>query len=101
MREGLWDEVRALHRRADLHPQLPSIRSVGYRQLWRHLDGELDLEDAVEAGIAATRQLAKRQLTWLRRQPRDRRLPEDRDLAIAHVIEDVGRLASERPPRQA
>lgn len=101
MREGLLEEVRALHRRGDLHPQLPSIRSVGYRQLWRHLDGELNLDDAVEAGVAATRQLAKRQLTWLRSQPGGRRLPENHDRAVACVIEDVGRLASERPPRQA
>ncbi|TAL77220.1 MAG: tRNA (adenosine(37)-N6)-dimethylallyltransferase MiaA [Burkholderiaceae bacterium] len=66
---GLLDEVRALYGRADLHPGLPSIRCVGYRQIWNYLEGETSLENAVEQAIAATRQLAKRQLTWLRALP--------------------------------
>lgn len=66
---GLLDEVRGLHARADLHPGLPSVRCVGYRQMWAHLDGEISLDEAREQGIAATRQLAKRQITWLRAQP--------------------------------
>ncbi len=66
---GLLDEVRALHARADLHPGLPSIRCVGYRQLWDHLDGRIALDQAIEQAIAATRQLAKRQITWLRSLP--------------------------------
>ncbi|KAG0919407.1 hypothetical protein G6F31_021129 [Rhizopus arrhizus] len=66
---GLLDEVRGLRARPDLHPGLPSVRCVGYRQLWAHLDGEIDLDTAREQGIAATRQLAKRQITWLRAQP--------------------------------
>lgn len=66
---GLLEEVRALHARGDLHAGLPAIRAVGYRQLWQHLDGECGLEEAVERAIAATRQLAKRQLTWLRKWP--------------------------------
>ena len=66
---GFLDEVRVLRSRGDLHPGLPSIRCVGYRQLWAHLDGETTLEAAREQGIAATRQLAKRQITWLRAQP--------------------------------
>jgi tRNA dimethylallyltransferase len=69
MAAGLLEEVRALHQRGDLHSGLPAIRAVGYRQLWQHLDGEGSLEEAVEKGIAATRQLAKRQLTWLRKWP--------------------------------
>ncbi|MER1939396.1 tRNA (adenosine(37)-N6)-dimethylallyltransferase MiaA [Castellaniella sp. FW104-16D08] len=69
MRAGLLDEVRALHARADLHPGLPSIRCVGYRQLWAYLDGDTSLDEAVERAIAATRQLAKRQITWLRALP--------------------------------
>jgi len=68
-RQGLLDEVRGLHARDDLHPGLPSVRCVGYRQMWAHLDGEIDLDTAREQGIAATRQLAKRQITWLRAQP--------------------------------
>lgn len=67
--QGLLDEVRTLRARPDLHPGLPSIRCVGYRQMWAHLDGETSLDEAREQGIAATRQLAKRQLTWLRAQP--------------------------------
>ncbi|SAI65816.1 tRNA delta(2)-isopentenylpyrophosphate transferase [Bordetella ansorpii] len=66
---GFLDEVRGLHARPELHPELPSMRCVGYRQLWGHLDGEVDLRTAREQGIAATRQLAKRQITWLRAQP--------------------------------
>lgn len=66
---GLMDEVAALHARPDLHTGLPSVRCVGYRQLWDHLDGRVSLEQAVEQAIAATRQLAKRQLTWLRSEP--------------------------------
>jgi len=69
LEQGLLDEVRGLHTRADLHPGLPSVRCVGYRQMWAHLDGEIDLDAAREQGIAATRQLAKRQITWLRAQP--------------------------------
>lgn len=67
--EGLLEEVAQLRARGDLHTGLPSIRCVGYRQLWEHLEGNISLETAVEQAIAATRQLAKRQLTWLRSDP--------------------------------
>lgn len=63
---GFEDEVRALYARPDLHPDLPSIRCVGYRQMWDYLDGHCTLDDAIFRGICATRQLAKRQVTWLR-----------------------------------
>lgn len=66
---GLLAEVQALYARPDLNPTLPSIRCVGYRQLWSHLDGECSQDEAIEKAIAATRQLAKRQLTWLRSDP--------------------------------
>lgn len=66
LEQGLLDEVKALRDRPDLHLGLPAMRAVGYRQLWLHLDGAWDLAEATERGIAATRQLAKRQLTWLR-----------------------------------
>jgi tRNA dimethylallyltransferase len=75
MAHGLVDEVMRLRQRPDLHPGLPSIRCVGYRQVWEALDAGLDLNDpkvrqqVMEQGIAATRQLAKRQLTWLRSMP--------------------------------
>ena len=64
--QGFVGEVARLRGRGDLHPELPSMRAVGYRQLWRHLDGECDLEQAIGQGVIATRQYAKRQLTWLR-----------------------------------
>ena len=66
MAAGFLDEVRALHGRGDLTARHSSMRAVGYRQLWAYLDGECGLAEAVERGIAATRQLAKRQLTWMR-----------------------------------
>ena len=66
MSEGFLDEVAALRARGDLHTNLPSIRAVGYRQLWSYLEGELSLDEALDRALAATRQLAKRQLNWLR-----------------------------------
>jgi tRNA dimethylallyltransferase len=84
MAAGLLDEVRSLYRRGDLHPDLPAMRAVGYRQLWRHLAGECSLEEAVGGAEAATRQLAKRQLTWLRKWP---------DLNWI-VTDEVGNLAA-------
>ncbi len=64
--QGFLDEVLALRSRGDLHAGLPSIRAVGYRQVWDHLDGKLTREEMQERGIIATRQMAKRQFTWLR-----------------------------------
>ena len=66
LKAGFEDEVRALYQRGDLHPDLPSIRCVGYRQMWSYLAGEISYDDMVYRGICATRQLAKRQMTWLR-----------------------------------
>jgi tRNA dimethylallyltransferase len=65
---GFEDEVRALYQRGDLHADLPSMRSVGYRQLWAYLSGALSWEQTQEKALVATRQLAKRQYTWLRSQ---------------------------------
>jgi tRNA dimethylallyltransferase len=64
--EGLLDEVETLRRAYALKPDLPAMRAVGYRQAWAYLDGDIDMKALREQGIAATRQLAKRQLTWLR-----------------------------------
>jgi tRNA dimethylallyltransferase len=66
---SLITEVEALRRRGDLHPGLPSMRCVGYRQAWEYLDGTINYQTMRETGIIATRQLAKRQLTWLRSMP--------------------------------
>lgn len=70
LEKGLVEEVETLYRRGDLNPQLPSIRCVGYRQVWQYLDGELSYDEMSERGIIATRQLAKRQFTWLRSEQR-------------------------------
>lgn len=66
MDAGFEDEVRELYQRQELHADLPSIRCVGYRQMWDYLDGKIDRDEAIFRGICATRQLAKRQITWLR-----------------------------------
>jgi tRNA dimethylallyltransferase len=82
---GLLDEVRALRARPELHPGLPSIRCVGYRQLWDHLEGLTTLDEAVERAVAATRQLAKRQITWLRSLPQRQTVDCLSDQAVADV----------------
>ncbi|KAA8998203.1 tRNA (adenosine(37)-N6)-dimethylallyltransferase MiaA [Affinibrenneria salicis] len=63
---GFETEARALFARSDLHRDLPSVRCVGYRQMWSYLSGEIDYDEMVYRGVCATRQLAKRQMTWLR-----------------------------------
>ncbi|MGZ4990350.1 MAG: tRNA (adenosine(37)-N6)-dimethylallyltransferase MiaA [Methylobacter sp.] len=68
LEQGFIDEVVALYRRGDLTEKMPSVRAVGYRQAWSYLQGEYDLETMIEKAIVATRQLAKRQFTWLRRE---------------------------------
>jgi tRNA dimethylallyltransferase len=83
---GFVEEVRRLYERGDLSPEHPSMRAVGYRQMWRYLAGQSTLNDATEEAIAATRQLAKRQLTWLRRRANARWLDSMRpDVARAIV----------------
>jgi len=77
---GFVDEVRALYERGDLHADLPSIRAVGYRQVWAYLEGEYDRDAMIERGVIATRQFAKRQFTWLRRE----------EEALRYVSEDKG-----------
>lgn len=67
--DGLVDEVRQLYLRGDLNPSMPSIRCVGYRQVWQYLSNQISYDAMVETGIIATRQLAKRQVTWLRSWP--------------------------------
>lgn len=69
LRDGLVEELRALRKRHALEPALPSMRAVGYRQAWEFLEGAITQAELRDQGIAATRQLAKRQLTWLRSLP--------------------------------
>jgi tRNA dimethylallyltransferase len=90
---GFVDEVARLRARGDLSPDLPSMRAVGYRQLWAHLDGKDSLETAVGKGVAATRQLAKRQLTWLRSEPHLAWLDADAKDVTARALEHVRRAA--------
>ena len=74
---GFVDEVRALRDRGDLDPAMPSMRSIGYRQIWSHLDGDCDWPETRRRAIAATRQFAKRQFTWLRSDSAIRQVPSD------------------------
>ena len=69
LRLGVLDEVESLRQRADIHAELPAMRAVGYRQIWQYLEGEFERDELRERVLAATRQLAKRQLTWLRSWP--------------------------------
>jgi tRNA dimethylallyltransferase len=75
-----------MHDREDLHLQLPSIKSVGYRQVWQYLDGDLDYDAMVEKSNIVTRQLAKRQTTWLRSWPNLQQLGEPSAKSIDKVL---------------
>lgn len=103
MQNGLLAEVEGLYARGDLHSDLPSIRSVGYRQLWRHLEGAHSLEQASVNAKTATRRLAKRQLTWLRSDHNVVHLPSGdlRDVtgALSKIQERIEQLpSSQRKP---
>ena len=94
---GLLDEVRRLRARGDLHADLPSMRCVGYRQVWEELDFQATRPEGTplntallrERGIAATRQLAKRQITWLRGMPQRHTIACDRPTAVADLVHAV------------
>ena len=87
---GFEDEVRTLLARGDLHTDLPSIRCVGYRQMWSYLSGEFDYDEMVYRGVCATRQLAKRQMTWLRGWEEVEWLDSEKpDEALSRVIQVV------------
>jgi tRNA dimethylallyltransferase len=92
---GLLDEVRRLHQRGDLHPVLPAIRSVGYRQLWEHLDGKVSLDAAVGNAIVATRQLARRQFIWLRSEDDLISLDALEDSSSALIEHDIAALCAQ------
>jgi tRNA dimethylallyltransferase len=87
--DGFLDEVRGLRARGDLHADLPAIRAVGYRQAWEHLEGQGDATDFRNRGIYATRQLAKRQITWLRSELDARTFDPDRGDPLPEVARAV------------
>lgn len=89
---GLLQEVQTLRARGDLHTNLPSLRCVGYRQLWSLLEGEIDLPTARLQAIAATRQLAKRQLTWLRSLPERKAIQACVPTTVDAVVQEVAAL---------
>jgi len=90
LQHGLLDEVRALRQRGDLVADLPAIRAVGYRQAWEHLDGGYDAAELRNRGIFATRQLAKRQITWLRSELDARVLDPERAGLLDRASEALG-----------
>jgi tRNA dimethylallyltransferase len=87
---GFLEEVRDLREREDLHADLPSMRAVGYRQMWRHLDGQIDFETMRFEVLAATRQLAKKQETWLRSWPDVVHLEGTEAQMIARIAQSAG-----------
>ena len=92
---GFEAEVRALFARGDLHTDLPSIRCVGYRQMWSYIEGEISYDEMVYRGVCATRQLAKRQVTWLRGWEGVHWLDSEKpDLARNEVLQVVGAIAN-------
>lgn len=90
--QGFEQEVVKLKERNDLHENLPSIRCVGYRQMWQYLAGEYDHEEMVFKGICATRQLAKRQLTWLRNWPNLQWLDMENEKNLQQILTSVSKV---------
>lgn len=93
IKEGFEEEVIALKKRDDLHDNLPAIRCVGYRQMWQYLDGDFDHDEMVFKGICATRQLAKRQLTWLRNWPNLIWLTSEDEDNLSIVLAEIAKLS--------
>jgi tRNA dimethylallyltransferase len=94
---GLVEEVRSLYRRGDLTPELPSMRAVGYRQVWAYLAGEIDSRALPQRAIVATRQYARRQLTWLRGETNLERCPAEAVKVADRVAQRIGNwLGSEK-----
>ena len=95
--QGFVAEVESLRARGDLHPDLPSMRCVGYRQVWHLLDGQINFAQVREQGIAATRQLAKRQITWLRSMPQRQVLTCDGPPVLAPALALVQQFLDKHP----
>ncbi|MEY4139718.1 MAG: hypothetical protein RLZZ371_1900 [Pseudomonadota bacterium] len=94
---GFLDEVKALRARGDLHPDLPSMRCVGYRQAWEALDGLWPMSELRDRGVFATRQLAKRQITWLRSMPERQVVACDAADALQQVLKLVRHFMENQP----
>lgn len=92
--EGLVEEVRTFHTDSRFSRSLPAMRMVGYRQIWKYLDGEINYEEMVEKGIVATRQLAKRQMTWLRKEGNAIWLDSDE----SGLVDKIEGIISEKAP---
>ncbi len=86
LQEGFLEEVKELYQR-NLNPTLPALRTVGYRQAWQYLEGDSDYETMRYKAIVATRQLAKRQLTWLRRWPHAKWFDSNRKNLIEGIVD--------------
>jgi len=95
MQSGFLAEVRRLYERGDLHARLPAIRSVGYRQLWAHLEGEVSLDGAIADAILATRHLARRQFVWLRADREVKWIDALESHASAHMEREVASLCTQ------
>lgn len=93
IQQGFIDEVKQLYIREDMHAELPSMRCVGYRQAWDFLEGKLDFQEMRERGVIATRQLAKRQLTWLRSWPNLYQLDTNDRKVLAKALKIVENAA--------
>jgi tRNA dimethylallyltransferase len=96
IKQGFEDEVKKLKSRDDLHEDLPSIRCVGYRQMWQYLNNEFDHDEMIFRGVCATRQLAKRQLTWLRNWPDLHWLNTDDETNLSRVVSLLEQSNKER-----
>lgn len=92
LKKGLIEEVQALKDRGDLHIDLPSMRAVGYRQVWEHLEGNASFEEMRTRGITATRQFAKRQMTWLRKESFPLELESEDPRLLEKARQAVGSL---------
>jgi tRNA dimethylallyltransferase len=90
--QGFEQEVIKLKSRQDLHENLPAIRCVGYRQMWQYLDGDFSHQEMIFKGICATRQLAKRQLTWLRNWPDMKSLDMTNENNLQQILSSVSKV---------
>lgn len=93
LKNNFVEEVQFLRSKYNLHADLPSVRCVGYRQVWQYLEGELDATEMRERGIIATRQLAKRQMTWLRKWQDIYPLMSDNDKNLPYILEKISASA--------